>query len=99
MRSLPAPMRPAATQGGSLQGVALGATGVQVPCLGVGRQGVSLPELAQQKPSPPAAPQRLPSSWMRTCSRYMPGLAASGKAGLFRLLAEGRVGTPAGDPG
>lgn len=39
MRSLPAPMRPAATQGGSLQGVALGATGVQVPCLGVGQAG------------------------------------------------------------
>lgn len=39
-----------------------------------------------EAPPPPTAPQRLPSSWVRTCCRYVPGRAGLGwEAGPCRL--------------
>ena len=45
---------------------------------------------------PPTAPRRLQSSWVRTCSRYVPGPAAGGRAGPYRLSVEARAGMPVG---
>lgn len=47
---------------------------------------------------PTAAPRRLQSSWVRTCSRYVPGPAADGRAGPYRLSAEAQEGMPVGAP-
>lgn len=35
---------------------------------------------------------------MRTCSRYVPGPAADGRAGPYRLSAEAQEGMPVGAP-
>lgn len=53
-----------------------------------------VPNLGQlSKSAPPSpAPRRLRSSWVRTCSRYVPGLAAGGRAGRHLLTASRRPG-------
>lgn len=45
---------------------------------------------------PTTAPRRLQSSWVRTCSRYVPGPAAGGRAGPYRLSSEAPGGDASG---
>lgn len=74
--------------------------GPGAPLRGQGEAGGFLTWAASaEAPPSPTAPRRLPSSWGRTCSRYVPGPALGGKAGPRKLSAEALARTPFGGPG